>query len=54
MLVLTAGAYIYPALQEKMANASPEAYIEAVVHLKEKADFEGKKKIYLLKIMWTT
>ncbi|MGB4729990.1 MAG: S8 family serine peptidase [Candidatus Hydrothermia bacterium] len=45
MLVLTAGAYIYPALQEKMANASPEAYIEAVVHLKEKADFEGKKNL---------
>lgn len=43
VMMLTARAYIYPALQEKMAKAAPDERVEAIVHLVQKADFEGKK-----------
>lgn len=41
--IVLANAKILPTLQEKLNKASPNEQIEALVHLKEKPDFEGKK-----------
>ncbi|MDI6851077.1 MAG: S8 family peptidase, partial [bacterium] len=41
--LLTTRAYIYPALGEKLFKASPNEYIEAIVHLKAKPDYHAMK-----------
>jgi len=43
LTLLTSKAYIYPALEEKLAKASPNENIEAIVHLKAKPDYEAMK-----------